>query len=403
MLGGVGLGVVGASQSASRCARRTKARRGCADGALAIAPEATRRVRSTMPLYEIEADQIRPIERTTFREAELRERSDLQRLLRDQVDVVAPGTLVIAEEFGEWTDSRRRIDLLAIDGDANLVVIELKRTEDGGHMELQAVRYAAMVSTLTAERAVEIYEQYLAGRDIEADAAQRMLDFLGWDELDEDRFGQDVRILLVSADFSQELTTSVLWLNEKGIDVTCVRMRPYAYEGNRTLVDVQQLIPLLEAADYQVGVREKKREERRARASARDHRRYDISFAGQRHEGQWKVHAIWRVVRHLLDQGVSPDEIAALFDPHRRSRTWFVLDEEVETMEEFCARAAARDAAGGRRFDTRRWRLDEDDLVVSDGRSYAFTKMWGAQWAACLEAIRDKWPELGLEWGASGE
>jgi hypothetical protein len=49
-----------------------------------------------MPPYEIESDEIRAIEPTTFREAELRERSDLQRLLRDQVEVVAPGTLVIA-------------------------------------------------------------------------------------------------------------------------------------------------------------------------------------------------------------------------------------------------------------------------------------------------------------------
>ncbi len=53
--------------------------------------------------------------------------------------MIAPDLLVVSEEFGEWDDSRRRIDLLAIDRDANLVVIELKRTEDGGHMELQAI------------------------------------------------------------------------------------------------------------------------------------------------------------------------------------------------------------------------------------------------------------------------
>jgi RecB family endonuclease NucS len=44
---------------------------------------------------------------------------------------------LVAAEFGDWEDSRRRIDLLAIDKAANLVVIELKRTEDGGHMELE--------------------------------------------------------------------------------------------------------------------------------------------------------------------------------------------------------------------------------------------------------------------------
>ena len=35
-------------------------------------------------------------------------------------------------------------NLLCIDREANLVVVELKRTEDGGHMDLQAIRYAAM-------------------------------------------------------------------------------------------------------------------------------------------------------------------------------------------------------------------------------------------------------------------
>jgi RecB family endonuclease NucS len=91
-----------------------------------------------MPLYEVTADQLKRIEETSFREARIRERADLQRLLRSQIEIVLPDALVIAEEFGEWEESRRRIDLLAIDKDANLVVVELKRTEDGGHMELQA-------------------------------------------------------------------------------------------------------------------------------------------------------------------------------------------------------------------------------------------------------------------------
>ena len=55
--------------------------------------------------------------------------------------------MVLAEEFGDWEDSRRRIDLLCLDPNAQLIVVELKRTVDGGHMELQALRYSAMVST----------------------------------------------------------------------------------------------------------------------------------------------------------------------------------------------------------------------------------------------------------------
>ena len=93
-----------------------------------------------MAVYELGPNSILPLNRTTIGVAGIKERSDLQRLLRDRIKVVAPEVLVIAEESGQWDQSRRRIDLLGVDMDANLVVIELKRTEDGGHMELQAVR-----------------------------------------------------------------------------------------------------------------------------------------------------------------------------------------------------------------------------------------------------------------------
>src|SRR5258705_13748954 len=114
-----------------------------------------------MPIYEFTQNGISRLEPTTFSVAGLHERRDLQRLLREQIEVIAPETLVIAEEFGDWEDSRRRIDLLAIDKKANLVVIELKRSEDGGHMELQSIRYAAMVSHMTFDQAADVFGRYL--------------------------------------------------------------------------------------------------------------------------------------------------------------------------------------------------------------------------------------------------
>ena len=112
------------------------------------------RYASTMPLYEINHEALIAVPRFTFGDAGLYERADLQRLLREHIEVIAPGTMLIAEEFGSWDDSKRRIDLLAIDGSANLVVIELKRDETGAHMELQALRYAAMGSKMTFHQAV---------------------------------------------------------------------------------------------------------------------------------------------------------------------------------------------------------------------------------------------------------
>jgi hypothetical protein len=218
-----------------------------------------------MALYEITPSRIEEISQASFTELKLKERGDLQRLLRSQIEVLGDELYVIAEEFGEWSESRRRIDLLAIDKEANLVVVELKRTNDGGHMELQAIRYASMVSTMTLERAIEIHAGYLGqiGQKPE-DAERLMLEFLGWDEPDEEHFADDVRILLVSEDFGKELTTAVLWLRERDIDIRCVRLRPYRH-GESTFMDVQQIIPLPEVNAYQVQVREKEQQGRKSR------------------------------------------------------------------------------------------------------------------------------------------
>lgn len=217
-----------------------------------------------MAIYEITDSDLRVVPGTSFAAAGLLERADLQRLLREHIGVISPDTLVIAEEFGDWDDSKRRIDLLGIDKSATLVVVELKRTDDGGRMELQALRYAAMVSTMTFDQAVEAYRRYLQAFNRDEDPQIEMLQFLGWDEPDEEAFAQDVRIVLASASFSRELATSVMWLNERSLDIRCVRLKPYKHRDT-LLLDIQQVIPLPEAADYIVGIKQKATEAREAR------------------------------------------------------------------------------------------------------------------------------------------
>ena len=147
-----------------------------------------------MPIYELRQDAIEKLPETSFAEQSVLERGHLQHVLRSAIDVIAPGTMVLAEEFGDWEASYRRIDLLGLDKNADLVVIELKRTEDGGHMELQAIRYAAMVSTMTFARAVEAHDRYLrAIGQTSVDAKTSLLEFLEWDEPNEEEFAQDVR------------------------------------------------------------------------------------------------------------------------------------------------------------------------------------------------------------------
>ena len=221
-----------------------------------------------MPLYRWGADNLDPVSPTTF-EVESIQEADLRRLLRDQPEVLEDGLFIVAEEYSNWQDSSRSIDLLGLDESGRLVVIELKRTRSGDHSELQAIRYAAMVANMTLEQIVEAHTRYLIRRSIELDARAQVLEHLGvLDEADAVVQTDRPRIVLASAGFSNELTTSVLWLRDGGMDVSCVKLQLY-HSGDGLLLDTSQVIPLPEAADYMVKVREGEERERRARRNSR--------------------------------------------------------------------------------------------------------------------------------------
>lgn len=228
-----------------------------------------------MPIFTLNNNELNAVETTSFKEEAILERLHLQQALKKNIGVIAEDCLIIAEEYAEWDGSKRRIDLLAIDKNANLVIIELKRTDTGDHMELQALRYASMVSTMTLDIAIDIYRRYKINNGYPSfdhdNARKEISNFVDVDNLDESNFADDVRIILVSSNFSKELTTSVIWLNERDLDITCIRMQPYTH-NSQILVDIQQIIPLPEAKDYQIKAQKKSEERREAKlTNARDY------------------------------------------------------------------------------------------------------------------------------------
>lgn len=357
-----------------------------------------------MAIYEVLPDSLRALPTTTLANERIRERQDLQRLLRDSIEVLEGELLVIAEEFGEWEESRRRIDLLALDKEANLVVIELKRDETGGHMELQALRYAAMVSILTFEKCVEVFGAYLSGRGRTSDdASDLLLDFLGWVDPDEEAFAQDVRIVLAAPDFGRELTTAVLWLNQRDLDIRCVRLRPYV-DGSRVLLDVQQLIPLPEAQEFQIQLLEKARSERRSRSDGRDLTRYDVRVGGRRFDAQPKRGALFAIVDHLVRElEIAPERVHAADLSRPFYRVWTFVEGNVEEHE-FVRLATQKAIAETRAFDPRRWYTADAELLRHGGKTYAFSKMWGgAKWLVAMENLKRSFPEADIDFKPSSD
>jgi hypothetical protein len=345
-----------------------------------------------MAIFHFKPTGIEPLLSTSFQSMKLLERNDLQRLLRDRLDVIAPDAMLLTEEFGQWEDARRRIDLLALDRDAKLVVIELKRTEDAGHIELQALRYAAMVSTMTFEQAVDAHAAYLRKVNRDDDARVAILDFLGWTESTEGEFAADVRIVLVASDFQKEITTAVLWLNERKLDIRCVRMQPYTFNGE-VLVDVQQVIPLPEAAEYQIRVRERE-EQRRVTAAMtgeRDHTKFDVTVQGQIHRALNKRRAILTVVQALAKAGISPESMSRAV-PSRGDRFIISAVGKLDSLS-FIETVTNDRVAQNRTFDPARWFYSDEELVHFDGRTYAVSNQWGTGTEQTLRDLTSQFPQ----------
>jgi len=345
-----------------------------------------------MAIYKLGNADFEQLEETTFASEKISERYDLQRLLKNRIDVIVPGTMVIAEEFCRWTQSQRRIDLLAIDKDANLVVIELKRTQDGGSMELQALRYASMISTLTFKQAAEIYADY-ASIESPSQAEEALLEFLEWDEPREDEFGNDVRIVLVSGEFSIELTTSVLWLNDKGLDIRCVRMKPYR-NGGELLVNVEQIIPLPEAERFQVGVREKRVRQKSEKISNGDFTRRDVVIDGQSYAAVTKRLLAYLVVKAAINRGASIEAVRATMPGGK----WIVREGELDA-EAVIASMTAEKKELGVIFKRKKYFLEDGQIFHIDGRTYVLSNQWGKGTQAGVEAMQQEFGlEIEVEW-----
>ena len=349
-----------------------------------------------MALYEITDTGLDVREPAAFAPLGLRERQDLQRLLRDRIDVLDQDLLVIAEEFGEWEDAKRRVDLLAVDHDGHLVVIELKRTDDGGHMELQALRYAAMVSAMGFEQAVDTYARHLTtnqGPQEDTDPRRVLLEWMGaYDGADDvPVISSKVRILLVSREFGREITTTVLWLNDQyGLDIRCIRLTPYELDG-RVLLDVRQVIPLPEAADYRVRLRRKEQQQEQALRDGRDFTRYCIIVDGVARPSTNKRRSVLGMVGALVAQNVAIKDIASLMT----ARQVAVVEGELTDPTEIKA-ALRRDGRDAERFFS-------EEPFCADGQTYVVWKMWGRGTDLMLERLSSAFPTAGVDFREADE
>ncbi|MBY0488775.1 MAG: endonuclease NucS [Gemmatimonadaceae bacterium] len=196
----------------------------------------------------------------------LKERYDLQEWVLAKPALLGEELLVITSEYSGFDRTSERLDVLCLDKDGVLTVVELKRSATGSAAELQGLRYAAYCSTLSLRDVAELLAAFHQRRTqiplTTEQALERIRTFV--DDPGFSEISDRPRIILGAEDFPPEITSTVLWLRGFGVDVSCVRLRPYCTDAG-LLLESSVLIPLPETRAYQIRRESKEAETPRAR------------------------------------------------------------------------------------------------------------------------------------------
>ena len=220
------------------------------------------------------ATRISPLEVKRFSDLGFTERKHLQEWLENYPQALTQGDgdelLIIQKEFDGFDDTRERLDLLAIDKDGNLVIIENKLDDSGRDVVWQALKYASYCANLKKQQVVEIFQRYLnqkaQSEGAEPTNAERvLLEFLQADDLQSVQLNtlKSQRLILVAAHYRKEVTNTVLWLSQFGVNCQCFKVTPYR-AGAELFLNVEQIIPTPEASDFMIGMIAKEDEEKSA-------------------------------------------------------------------------------------------------------------------------------------------
>lgn len=192
---------------------------------------------------DIENKKLIKLSSTKFSTLQLKERYDVEEWIEKTPEILGEKLLIIYKEL--LLPSRIRLDLLAIDKKANLVVIELKRDDSGIDVEWQAIKYTSYCSNFLQEDIFKYYAEYL--RSDEDEAQLKIEEFID-EEID--KLNERQRIILVSKEFHSDVISAVLWLRDYEIDIECVRLQLYLDQDNQLFITPDLIIPLPEAKDY---------------------------------------------------------------------------------------------------------------------------------------------------------
>lgn len=208
-------------------------------------------------VYKVVGDKAKQVKPITLAAAGLRERTHLQEWVIANPEILGEGVLVITSEFDRWVSQvgkdPDRLDVLGLETSGRLVVAELKRDTAPEAVSLQAINYAARASRFTPELLAEAYLEFMgkASREAPDDATEALTALLTHaPDLSAETI-ENPRIVLVAGEFPPRVTSSVVWLSERGVDISLVRVQAYEWSDSHAIT-VSRVWPVPDLEDFVV-------------------------------------------------------------------------------------------------------------------------------------------------------
>lgn len=210
-------------------------------------------------LFSVQGSRATPAKHLTLAEAGLKERRDLQEWIAEHPEILGPDIKIMTMEFDRWTAAKGqtsdRLDILGLHTSGELVVAELKRDKAPDFVEMQALKYAAMVSRFEVEHLVERFANYSSsrGNPMAKEVAEQVILHHAPDISTETL--RRPRVILVASEYPVSTMATAVWLNEMGLKVTLIEYRAYQ-TGSEISISVSQLYPVPEIEDFMISPRQ---------------------------------------------------------------------------------------------------------------------------------------------------
>jgi hypothetical protein len=209
--------------------------------------------------------------------------ADLEEFVRLNIGLIFPTSdenlLIVGQQVRNRSNGRA--DLVAVDGEGNIVLIEIKRDQQQiksrkEPFEFQAIRYAANYATISnashivdqlfapyieRHRHESVYKPQLDKGFTTTEIASRILNDFLKDNKAQGSLNRHQRIVLLASSFDSQTLSACAWLAGNGIDIRCLSIQPSVYECaynghkfTKYFINIEQVIPPPSLSEFYVAI-----------------------------------------------------------------------------------------------------------------------------------------------------